>query len=160
MAPAPTRQVTDVRASTVGTVLFAVVAALVGVDLLADAGRGTGGLHVAVEALAALLALAGAGWFARRYRLERAEASRWRARAEELLAGPGGRIERQLVAWALTPAEAEVALLMLKGLSFGEIAAVRDTGERTAREQARAVYRKAGVAGRAELAAWFLEELL
>lgn len=53
-----------------------------------------------------------------------------------------------------------MALLLLKGLSFKEIAAVRENSERTNREQARGVYRKAGVTGRAELSAWFLEDLL
>ncbi len=37
---------------------------------------------------------------------------------------------------------------------------MRSTSERTGREQARNVYRKAGVAGRAELSAWFIEDLL
>ena len=37
---------------------------------------------------------------------------------------------------------------------------MRETGERTAREQARAVYQKAGVAGRAELSGWFIEDLM
>ncbi len=72
----------------------------------------------------------------------------------------GASIDAQFVRWELTPAEAEVALLLLKGLSFKEIAAVRQTGERTAREQARAVYKKSGVVGRAELSAWFIEDLL
>ena len=49
---------------------------------------------------------------------------------------------------------------MLKGLSFKEIAPVRGTSERTVRQQALAVYAKAGLAGRAELAAFFLEDLL
>jgi len=38
-------------------------------------------------------------------------------------------------------------MLLLKGLSLKEIATVRGTGERTVREQARAVYRKAGLTG-------------
>jgi DNA-binding CsgD family transcriptional regulator len=64
------------------------------------------------------------------------------------------------VAWQLSAAEREVALLLLKGLSTKEIATVRATSERTAREQARAVYAKAGLAGRAALSAYFLEDLL
>jgi DNA-binding NarL/FixJ family response regulator len=59
-----------------------------------------------------------------------------------------------------SPAEREVALLLVKGLSSNEIATVRATSERTVRQQSQAVYRKAGVAGRAELAAFFLEDLL
>ncbi|HVP62222.1 MAG TPA: LuxR C-terminal-related transcriptional regulator [Myxococcaceae bacterium] len=60
----------------------------------------------------------------------------------------------------VTEAEREVALLLLKGLSLREIAGLRETSERTVRHQSLAVYRKAGLAGRAELSAYFLEDLL
>ena len=69
---------------------------------------------------------------------------------------PAHQFER----WELSPAECEVGLLLLKGLSHKEVAATRDTSERTVRQQALAVYRKAGLSGRAELAAFFLEDLL
>jgi DNA-binding NarL/FixJ family response regulator len=51
-------------------------------------------------------------------------------------------------------------MLLLKGLSHKEIAEVRAITEATARQQARAVYRKAGLSGRADLAAFFREDLL
>ena len=57
-------------------------------------------------------------------------------------------------------AEADVALLLLKGLGHKEIAAIRETSERTVREQARSLYRKAGISGRSALSAFFLEDLL
>lgn len=69
-------------------------------------------------------------------------------------------MQRQFERWKLTPSEEDVSLCLLKGLSFREIAAVRDTGERTVRQQAAAVYRKAGLSGRHELAAWFFEDML
>ena len=69
-------------------------------------------------------------------------------------------LDRQFQRWALSPAEKEVALLLLKGLSHKEIAEVRSITEATARQQARAVYKKAGLSGRADLAAFFLEDLL
>ncbi len=53
-----------------------------------------------------------------------------------------------------------MGLLLLKGLSLRDVAQARSTSERTVRQQALAVYRKAGLAGRAELAAFFLEDLL
>lgn len=49
---------------------------------------------------------------------------------------------------------------MLKGLSFREIAQLRDTREKTMRQQASSVYRKAGVSSRNQLAAWFFEDML
>lgn len=140
--------------------LFVTVACLTGADLVADFASGTPLAHVGTEGVGAALALVGAALLFRRTLAERAETARWRAQAEELLAGVGSSVEDQFTAWALSPAEREVALLLLKGLSFKEIAAVRGTAERTSREQARAVYRKAGVNGRPELSAWFIEDLL
>lgn len=62
--------------------------------------------------------------------------------------------------WKLTPAESAVAALILKGFSLNEIANLRGTSERTARDQAAAIYRKANVKNRIELTAYFVEDLL
>lgn len=90
----------------------------------------------------------------------RTEGAAWRADMRELLRGLGDAIDAQFDRWELTPAEREVALLMLKGLSHKEIAAARDSSERTVRQQARAIYSKANLSGRAALSAFFLEDLL
>lgn len=90
----------------------------------------------------------------------RVQGERWRSEARSHLQGLGEAIGIQFSHWNLTDAEREVALLLLKGLSIKEVAAVRTTSERTAREQARAVYAKAGLTGRAALSAFFLEDLL
>ena len=62
--------------------------------------------------------------------------------------------------WGLTKSEQEVAMLLLKGLSFREISEVRDTKEKTVRQQASSIYVKANVDGRHEFAAWFLEDFM
>jgi DNA-binding NarL/FixJ family response regulator len=62
--------------------------------------------------------------------------------------------------WNLTQTERQVAMLLLKGLSFKEIASVRSTLEKTVRQQASAIYKKANVSGRHEFSAWFIEDLL
>lgn len=69
-------------------------------------------------------------------------------------------MQKQFDAWRLTTSEQDVVIGMLKGLSFREIAELRETREKTVRQQASSVYRKAGVASRHELAAWFFEDLL
>jgi len=51
-------------------------------------------------------------------------------------------------------------MLLLKGLSFKEIAALRITLEKTVRQQASSIYRKSGISGRHELAAWCIEDYL
>jgi DNA-binding NarL/FixJ family response regulator len=45
-------------------------------------------------------------------------------------------------------------------LSFNEIAAVRETKEKTVRQQASEIYRKSGVSGRHAFSAWFFEDFL
>lgn len=78
--------------------------------------------------------------------------------ANALLKGTGETIDREFERWSLTPAEREVASLLLKGMRHKEIAELRKTSERTVRQQALAIYRKAGLEGRTELAAHFLED--
>ncbi len=77
------------------------------------------------------------------------------ARAEH-----GKAVRREFEAWNLTESEQQVAMLMLKGLSLKEIAAIRDTREKTVRQQASSIYAKSGIDGRHALAAWFLEDFL
>ncbi len=69
-------------------------------------------------------------------------------------------IEEQFQAWSLTPAERDVALFTLKGLSMVEIAALRNTSKGTVKAQTNAVYRKAEVNGRPQLLSIFIDELM
>ena len=62
--------------------------------------------------------------------------------------------------WGLTPAEKDVALFAIKGLSTGEIAALRNTSEGTVKAQTNAIYRKAGVSGRSQLLSLFIDDLM
>ena len=89
----------------------------------------------------------------------RAERDAWKANAEKALEGLASAIDRQFDAWQLTPAEREVALLLLKGYSHKHVAADTGRSERTVRQHATSVYEKAGLGSRAELAAFFLDAL-
>jgi DNA-binding CsgD family transcriptional regulator len=62
--------------------------------------------------------------------------------------------------WSLTPAERDVALFAIKGLSTQEIATLRNTSEGTVKAQTNAIYRKAGVSGRPQLLSHFIEDLM
>ena len=53
-----------------------------------------------------------------------------------------------------------MALLLLRGFSHKQIAGRRGASERTVRQQAHLLYRKAGFASRADLAAFFLAGLV
>ncbi len=90
----------------------------------------------------------------------RAEGDGWRKAALGQIEGLSRSIRRQFDDWGLTEAEADVAGLMLKGLSHKEIAHLREGSEATVRQHAAVVYRKSGLASRSQLAAFFLEDLL
>lgn len=143
-------------------------------DIVMDAPKNWLSLHIAFEMLMIAAALVGsvafgmAWWNARAsveqlersLRQQAAERDAWRQSAEAALEGLGRAIDAQFGAWKLTPAEREVALLLLKGRSHKHIARTFDRSERTVRQHAAAVYLKAGLAGRAELAAFFLEDVM
>lgn len=173
---------TSERRLLIGVLLaFLGVAVFAAIDIAADLHEGAALSHVAVEAGILLVTLLGSVFMARRLVLTlrraravqeeafalaeqleatRAEASRWRSEARELMRGLAEALDEQFDRWSLTPAEKEVALLLLKGLSHKDIAEVRSVTEATARQQARAVYRKGGLSGRHDLAAFFLEDLM
>lgn len=69
-------------------------------------------------------------------------------------------LEERFDDWALTPAERDVALFAIKGMSTAEIAILRATSEGTVKAQTNAIYRKAGVTGRPQLLSLFIEDLM
>lgn len=69
-------------------------------------------------------------------------------------------LEERFVEWGLTPAEREVALFAIKGLSTQDIAGLRQTSDGTVKAQTNAIYRKAGVTGRPQLLSLFIDELM
>lgn len=163
------------------TAAFCVIALVSAMDILWDLTEGATSSHVLTEAVVAFSGLLGFSISARKLALVRLrareaeqevvaldrqlcarmeEVERWRGEARDALRGLGVAIDRQFARWGLTEAEKEVGLLLLKGLSHKEVADVRGISVGTARQQARSVYRKAGLTGRSELAGFFLEDLL
>jgi DNA-binding CsgD family transcriptional regulator len=160
------------RPLLLGVLLTIVVSGTV--DLILDAPDSWRSFHVLYELalIAGSLALTVALWI-RWTRAERslstarvalrerqAERDAWRASAEKALRGLASAIDDQLARWGLTAAERDVALLLLKGKSHKAIAYETGRSERTVRQHAVTIYQKSGLAGRAELAAFFLEGLV
>jgi DNA-binding CsgD family transcriptional regulator len=170
----------DLRSATARWLLglLTLAGCLAGIDLLLDARTELSWRHALTDLAVVGTAIVGLALLHRQGKRERAvaraalegadaqaqawraEADLWRARSQTALRGLGAAIEEQFVAWDLSPAERDVALLLLKGLSHKEVAHLRGTSERTVGQQARAIYRKGGLGGRAELSAFFLEDLL
>ena len=69
-------------------------------------------------------------------------------------------LEEEFDQWDLTVSERQVGLLLIKGLTIREISGLRKTSEGTIKSQSNSIYRKAGVKGRNELVAYFIEDLL
>lgn len=60
----------------------------------------------------------------------------------------------------LTPAEHEVAWMIVKGFPIKDVADLRGTSEGTVKSQCNAIYRKLGVSGRSQLLSMFVEDIL
>lgn len=69
-------------------------------------------------------------------------------------------IDRRFADWRLTAAEAEVALLALKGFDVAEISGIRGTAEGTVRAQLAGIYAKADVTSRPQFVCLFIDDLL
>lgn len=87
-----------------------------------------------------------------------------RNKAQERLRRASGAfselLEERFGEWGLTPAERDVALFAIKGMSTAEIAVLRATSEGTVKAQTNAIYRKAGVTGRSQLLSLFIDDLM
>ena len=84
----------------------------------------------------------------------------WKRKTTVFTEGLGQEIEKQFNYWSLTSSEKDVAILLIKGLPIKNICELRSTSEKTVRAQLSSVYKKAGVSGRVELCAFFLEDLI
>lgn len=87
-----------------------------------------------------------------------------RNKAQERLRRASGAfmdlLEEHFTEWGLTPAERDVALFAIKGMSTAEISVLRSTSEGTVKAQTNAIYRKAGVTGRSQLLSLFIDDLM
>jgi DNA-binding CsgD family transcriptional regulator len=142
-------------------------------DVYTDIAHGASRWHLFEEAVVIFVTLAAIVWLSVDWIKQKRELVRLKEdiRQPPLRAQPdqafsearhrmGKVIQEQFDQWDLTASERDVALLILKGLSFKEIAAVRSTLEKTVRQQASGIYRKAGVNGRHAFSAWFIEDYL
>lgn len=140
-------------------------------DIVEDFYNGSTATHVAIDTTLTLLVVTALGLLIARTRNSAAQirsefdlvkkgAQQAIEERQILQRGLGEYISAQLETWNLSAAEKEIALLLIKGLSHREIADLRSTSERTVRQQSQSIYAKAGLKGRTELSAYFLEDLL
>jgi putative tricarboxylic transport membrane protein len=123
---------------------------------VSEGGPATSVFTRAAVVIALLVLAGGASWAARANRRAPAEASPPEPTPLPPAAFVDDEVARAFDAWKLTPAEREIAELMLQGLRYKQIAGRRGTSERTVRQQAQIILKKAGLDGRSDLAALFL----
>ncbi len=145
-----------------------------GLDLSLDFAEGTDFTHVAQEAVVLTLSLIALAWLLFDLRQHTIELKKLR---DELLHSKSPSlpqkkyivqaktslshvISQQFEDWQLTKSEKEVGWFLLKGFSLKEIAVLRETLEKTVRQQASSIYKKAGLNGRHSFSAWFIEDVL
>lgn len=156
------------------TVVLGIIMTLNALDVVTDVGLGVPTWHIVEECvivLASGLGFAYLLWDMRSRTRKMKNLSRTLSSADQQLqditeemrrarSRYSETIHQQFLDWGLTLSEQQVAMLLLKGLSFREIAMVRDTREKTVRQQASTIYSKSGLEGRHAFAAWFLEDFL
>jgi len=159
---------------TVLILVLAIVAVASGVDLVSDLSHGADAEHMIKEAIIVCLSLLAIVWLLRDLHQQRIEirslrqeldtANRSQAHPKKYVLEArkklGNVVTQQFSEWQLTGSEGEVGWLLLKGLSLKEIAIVRNTQEKTVRQQASSIYKKAGISGRHAFSAWFIEDIL
>jgi DNA-binding CsgD family transcriptional regulator len=130
-------------------------------DIIADlAADDENLLHVFIESMVFLAIITVLFRELRRLGQLKTELSDERVRTARLSGELLAVMRNQFTDWGLSPSESEVALLLIKGLSMKEIAEARQVKEKTVRQQATGIYAKSGYAGRHELVAHFIEDLM
>jgi DNA-binding CsgD family transcriptional regulator len=154
--------------------VFAIVVVASGADLVADLSHGADTEHIVKEAIIVIISTVAIAWLLWGLHQQRLEIKSLQQELEtannpqtlpkkyvlEARQKLGNVVTRQFSEWMLTGSEIEVGWLLLKGLSLKEIAIVRSTQEKTVRQQASSIYKKAGVTGRHAFSAWFIEDIL
>ena len=133
-------------------------------DVFGDLGdyerQPSSGLHLTIEAIAAAGPVAAIILECAYIR----HLLRRKARLESSLETARGAvhdvIESHFDLWKLTPAERDVASLLVKGLSTARIAALRGSAEGTVKAQLNAIYRKADARNRSDLLSVIIDGLM
>jgi DNA-binding CsgD family transcriptional regulator len=70
------------------------------------------------------------------------------------------RAHQEMIKWGFTETEQQISLLLLRGFSNRQIAAVRGKSLRTIENQTFSIYQKSGMRGKVEFISFFISPLL
>lgn len=151
--------------------VLATIALAEGVETVFDLATEGLSVHAAMDLAMIPLVLVGVYYIAStasksvqtaREHMEQAQAdlTDFRQKNENILLKMRSAVHEQFAAWKLSRAEVRVAELLIRGYSSKEIAEELGKSERTVRNQAISLYRKAGLTGRGDLSAFFLSDIM
>lgn len=160
------------------SVYFLVVIALALLDIWFDFKHGIPARHLLFEVFIFFLGLVGFNYFSSMaYKIHREKLNQLQSLQKDI-SDRNSELEildrkvksyreefRQEIAdtfskWGFTRSEADVAGLLLKGMSLKEVAEARKSNERTVRSQCSSIYRKSKLGNRSQLSSYFLDDLV
>ncbi|VAW71553.1 hypothetical protein MNBD_GAMMA13-1549 [hydrothermal vent metagenome] len=155
-------------------IMFAIVVVTSTIDFVTDISSGAASGHIVRESIAGGISILAIAWLLLDLRQQKLEIKALKQELKtvnysqnqpkeyvlEVRHKLGTVVTQQFSEWMLTGSETEVGWMLLKGLSLKEIAILRNTQEKTVRQQASSLYKKAGVSGRHAFSAWFIEGIL
>jgi DNA-binding CsgD family transcriptional regulator len=154
--------------------IFIIVVLSSGVDLVADLSHGATTDHIIKETIVVSISTLSIAWLLIGLHNQRIEIKALKQELEAMASPqePPRKyvlderrklrdvVTQQFSEWELTDSEINIGWLLLKGFSLKEIAMLRNTVEKTVRQQASSIYHKAGISGRHAFSAWFIEDIL
>jgi len=165
----------DLKSFSIITLLFFTIVIISSItDIIADIKQGANAAHIFQETLIACVALLLLLTLLYQTKDEKnknkkllrslAEANALTTKtSQELLNAKkvfGDEISKQFLNWKLTKSEADIALFTLKGFNAKEIANLRNSSEKTIRNQLTSVYRKSDLTSKHAFIAWFMDGLI
>ncbi|MBL1140981.1 MAG: DNA-binding response regulator [Proteobacteria bacterium] len=164
----------QVKEAIIFILIFTIVVVASGADLIDDLSHGADTGHIVKEAIIVFFSFLAIVWFLIELLKQKREikslqlalktATKPKTVPDEYVLETRKQlrdvITQQFSDWNLTSSEIEIGWLLLKGLSLKEIAIIRNTQEKTVRQQASAIYKKSAIEGRHAFSAWFIEDIL
>ncbi len=117
-------------------------------------------LHNIFEGFVSAALVLGVVFGAMEMRRSQAETNRANAALSAASGAFARLIEAYFERWKLTPAEADVALFVIKGMDVADIASLRGSASGTVRAQLANIYAKAEVSSRSQVVCLFIDDLL
>lgn len=164
----------DIKNFSILSMLFFAIIVLSSItDIIADLTQGANTAHIIQESFLACAAFLLLIFLLHQTKIERDKNKKLSQKIEDITEQSnkvsealinakkvfGEEITNQFTVWKLTKSESDIALFTLKGFNSKEIANLRESSEKTVRNQLTSIYRKSGLNSKHTFIAWFMDGL-